>query len=179
MKIFGTRDTFTFNSKETKLKNSFAKIREELEEHLQSINENTAEIAQNHQYSCEIEVKLDRLSERLDHMELFLKQLGYGSAQASFHVQPLTTDEKRVFVALYAIEDDKGHVTYADVSSALLMDLQLVAGYVASLIEKGVPLVKRYVNNIAYLKLDVDFRQLQAKENILGIDKAQKQLIQF
>ena len=177
MKIFGTSKSTS--EIEAKLKNSFAKIREELEEHLQSINENTAEIGQNHQYSCELETKMDLLSERLDHMELFLKQMGYGSAQASFHVQPLTNDEKRVFVALYAIEEDKGHATYADISSALLMDLQLVAGYATALMEKGVPLVKRYVNNVAYLKLDSDFKQLQTKENILGIDKAQKQLIQF
>ena len=176
MKLFSVRNN---SIDELKLKNSFAKIREELEEHLQSINESTAEIGQNHQYSCELESKMDKLAERLDHMELFLKQMGYGAGQATFHVQPLSNDEKRVFVAVYAIEEEKGHVTYADVSSALLMDLQLVAGYVAGLMEKGVPLVKRYVNNVAYLKLDSDFKQLQAKENILGIDKAQKQLIQF
>jgi hypothetical protein len=176
MSIFGGRQS---SVDETKLRHSFAKIREELEEHLQAINESTAEIAQNHQYAVEMEAKLDTLAERVERMELFLKQTGYGSSNATFHVQPLTTDEKRVFVALYTIEEEKGHVTYADVSSALLMDMQLVAGYVASLMEKGVPLVKRYVNNVAYLKLDQDFKQLQAKENILGIDKAQKQLVQF
>lgn len=178
MKIFSTSES-SISDVETKLKNSFEKIREELEEHLQAINENTAEIGQNHQYGCEIESKMDQLSERLDHMELFLKQMGYGSAKATFNVQPLSSDEKRAFVALYAIEEDKGHVTYADISSALLLDVQLVAGYVAALMEKGVPLVKRYVNNVAYLKIDNDFKQLQAKENILSIDKAQKQLIQF
>ncbi len=177
MKIFGTSKNSI--SVETKLKNSFEKIREELEEHLQAINENTSEIGQNHQYNCELESKMDQLSERLDHMELFLKQMGYGSAMATFHVQPLSSDEKRAFVALYAIEEDKGHVTYADISNVLLMDVQLVAGYVAALMEKGVPLVKRYVNNVAYLKIDADFKQLQAKENILSIDKAQKQLIQL
>ncbi len=178
MKVFRAIST-SFSRNKDMLRDSFAKIREELEEHLQSINENTNEIGQNHEYLCGIEQKLDMLAERLDHMQLFLSQFGYGTASRHFHLRPLTTDEKRVFIALYAIEDEKGHVTYADIAKVLLMDLQLVSGYTASLIEKGVPIVKRYVNDIAYLRLDQNFKQLQAKENILAIDRAQRQLVQF
>ncbi len=185
MKVFRAISTAigTYLSRESNKPNIGSNdiIKDELEEHLQAINENTNEIAQNHEYLCGIETKLDKLAERLDHMQLFLTQFGYGHAAPAQHftVRPLTTEEKRVFVAIYAIEDGKGHVTYADISKALLMDLQLVAGYIASLMEKGVPIVKRYVNDIAYLRLDQHFKQLQAKENILSIDKAQKQLIQF
>ena len=162
-----------------KAKGSISKIREEFDEHLQAINENTTEIAQNHEYLCELEGKMDKVAERLDHIELFLSQYGYGRATTSFTIKPLTNDEKRIFVALYATEDEKGHVTYSDIANATLTDIQLVGGYVASLMEKGVPIVKRYVNDIAYLRLDQDFKRLQAKENILSIDKAQRRLVQF
>ncbi|MBS3111554.1 hypothetical protein J4435_05670 [Candidatus Woesearchaeota archaeon] len=168
-----------FSRRDGEFRAACAGVNEELEEHLQAINENTSEIAQNHEYLCALEAKMDKLAERLDHMQLFMGQFGYGDAQRQFTVRPLSTEEKRVFVAIYASEDAKGHVTYADISKALLMDIQLVSGYVASLIEKGVPVVKRYVNDIAYLRLDQHFKQLQAKENLLCIDKAQKQLVQF
>ena len=158
---------------------TYASVREEFDEHLEAINENTTEIAQNHAYLCGMEKKMEKLAERLDHQQLFLSQLGYGNSAQQFTIQPLNAEEKKVFLAVYTIEDGKGHVTYADISKALVMDLQLVSGYVASLMEKGVPIVKRYVNNIAYLRLDQNFKQLQAKENVLGIDKSQKQLVQF
>ena len=169
----------SFSKGNDKLKSSFSKIREEFDEHLQSINENTTEIAQNHEYLCELEQKMEKVAERLDHIELFLTQYGYGRTSTAFTVRPLSNDEKHVFVALYAVEDEKGHVTYADIAKALLMDIQLVGGYIASLMEKGVPIVKRYANDIAYLKLDSNFKRLQAKENLLSIDKAQRQLVGF
>lgn len=170
----------TLSDIEGKLKKAFGKIRDEFEEHLTAINENTNELSQTHEYLCELETKMDKLSERLDTVQLFLKNYGFtGSPGQSFNVKPLTTDEQRVFLAMYTVEDEKGYVSYADIGSALSMDIQLVAGYVASLIEKGVPLVKRYVNTTAYLRIDQDFKKLQTKENILQIDKAQKQLFQF
>ncbi len=180
MRFLLQRGTYSSDESERKLNDSFAKIREEFDEHLQAINENTMEISQNHEYLCRIESRVDKVFERLDHLELFLRELGYShSTVGGYHLQPLTTEEKRVFVALYAIEESKGHVTYADIAKGIPMDLQLVAGYVASLMEKGIPIVKRYVNNIAYLRLDQDFKRLQAKENIVGIDKAQRQLAHF
>ena len=51
----------------------FTKIRHEFEEHLQAINENTNEISANYEYICEIESKMDRLSERIDNIQLFLE----------------------------------------------------------------------------------------------------------
>ena len=55
------------------LKSEFTRIRHEFEEHLQSINENTNEIAANYEYTCGLEAKLDRLSERVDQLQMFLE----------------------------------------------------------------------------------------------------------
>ena len=55
----------------------------------------------------------------------------------------------------------------------------IVSEYLTRLVEKGSPIIKKYVNNTPYIKLNPDFKRLQAKENILMIDTAQKELVNF
>ncbi|MEK6828081.1 MAG: hypothetical protein AABX78_01910, partial [Nanoarchaeota archaeon] len=54
------------------LRHEFIKIKQEFEEHLQAINENTNEISANYEYICELESKLDKLSERVDQIQMYL-----------------------------------------------------------------------------------------------------------
>lgn len=53
---------------------SFSKIKEELEDHLLAINENTNEIASNYEYICMLESKIERLTQRVDVLQLKLMQ---------------------------------------------------------------------------------------------------------
>jgi len=71
--------------------------------------------------------------------------------------------EKEVFLAMYTLEEDKGTVTYTDISRRIAVPSELVQAYVTNLIQKGVPIVKRYISNVAYLKLDDNFKVVQAK----------------
>ena len=153
------------------LKSEFTKIRHEFEEHLQSINENTNEIAANYEYTCELESKLDRLSERVDQLQMFL-EANSGIAitkRKNFDVQKLNRMEQKVFLVIYTLEEEKGGVTYADIAQKLEIPQQLAANYVTSIIGKGVPILKRYLNLRPYLRLDPEFKTLQAKENILQL----------
>ncbi|MBS3176328.1 hypothetical protein J4457_03765 [Candidatus Woesearchaeota archaeon] len=143
-------------------------LRTELDEHLEAINENTNEIQGNFEYLNELDKKVQRLSEKMDEIILLLKGT---KEKKSFDVKPLTKREKQVFQALYTIlQECPEGVTYSLLSSKLSMSAGLTTNFVTNLIEKGVPVQKCYRNGVVYLLLDKDFADLQARENILGIN---------
>lgn len=154
-----------------RLRAEFIKIKYELEEHLQSINENTNEIAANYEYICEIERKLDKLSERVDNIQMYLESNSdiVIAKQSNFEVKRLSRMEQQVFLAIYTLEEEKGGLTYADIAKSLNISEHLASNYVTSMIEKGIPILKRYINSKPYLRLDPVFKTLQAKENILQL----------
>ena len=147
------------------------RIRHEFEEHLQAINENTNEIAANYEYICEIENKLDKLSERVDQIQIYLESgLDISvTKRSNFDVKRLNRKEQEVFLVIYTLEEEKGCITYEDIANKLNISEQLAGNYVTSIIEKGVPIIKRYMNSKPYLRLDPEFKTLQAKENILQL----------
>lgn len=153
------------------LRHEFTEIKHNFEEHLQAINENTNEISANYEYICEIESKLDRLNERIDQIHMYLEsQAGVSVAKKSyFDVKRLNRREQEVFLVIYTLEEEKGSVTYEDIAKRLGISEQLAGNYVTSIIEKGVPIIKRYINSKPHLRLDPEFKTLQAKENILQL----------
>lgn len=157
------------------LRAEFARIRLEFEEHLQAINENTNEISANYEYICEIESKLERLGERVDQLQMFLES-GYnfpGPKRSHFDVKKLNRREQEVFLVIYTLEDEKGSVTYADIAERLGISEQLAGNYVTCLIEKGIPIMKRYTGSRPHLRLDPEFKTLQIKENVLQLSLAE------
>ncbi|MBI2652717.1 hypothetical protein HYX00_04595 [Candidatus Woesearchaeota archaeon] len=153
------------------LRAEFTKIKHEFEEHLQAINENSNEIAANYEYICEIESKLDKLSERVDHIQMYLESNSNIAIakRNNFDVKRLNRREQEVFLVIYTLEEEKGSITYEDIAKKLTISEQLAGNYVTSIIEKGVPILKRYINSKPYLRLDPEFKTLQAKENILQL----------
>lgn len=166
---------FDFGLK-VKLKN----IKNELNGHLDAINENTSEIQTS--YSClnEINDKLEKLAERIESIEIFLQEHGnFTAVEKSFDIKPLTTTEQHIFLVIYALEDEKGLVSCAEIRRKTNLPSYTISEYISRLSEKGIPLMKKYINNIPYIRLNPEFKRLQAKENILMIDTAQKELINF
>ena len=153
------------------LKREFTKIRHEFEEHLQAINENTNEISANYEYISEIGNKLDKLSARVDQIQIYLEsQSGiYVTRKKEFNIRRLNRREQEVFLVIYTLEEEKGSIDYRDISNKLGISEQLAGNYVTSIIEKGVPIIKRYINSKPYLMLDPEFKTLQTKENILQV----------
>lgn len=142
-------------------------VKDELDEHRNSINDNTDEIQSNFAYLCELDKKIEMLSARVE--GLFLA-VGGSSVQREFKVAPLSGRERDVFMALYALGEVFPFVSYKQIAKKLGMSESLVSGYLAGLIEKGVPVVKKYDSGIAYVKLDDLFRQLQAKKALVGVN---------
>lgn len=155
-------------------------LKTELNEHLEAINGNTGEITASYVCMNEVNDKLEKLTERLERIEIFLQMEGnFLIEEKSFDVKPLTNAEQQVFLVIYALEDEKGLVSYPEISRKTGMPSYMISEYISRLVEKGLPIMKKYVNNIPYIKLNPDFKRLQAKENILMIDTAQKELLNF
>jgi len=141
-------------------------VREELDDHRVSINENTNELQSNHSYLALIERKMDKLAERLDEITLLVK----GKHQTSnFTITPLNQKEKDVFFGLYSLTEGR-ETTYKEIARKLCQTDTLVGSYITNMIEKGIPVLKTYRKGIIYLQLDDEFRKIQAKQNIVGLN---------
>jgi hypothetical protein len=163
-----------------KLKEALESIKSELDGHLEAINENTGEIQTSYECLNEVNDKLEKLTERIESIEIFLQQYSnFNVVEKSFDTKPLTKKEQYVFLIIYALEDEKGLVSYADIIKKTGLPGYVVSEYIARLMEKGIPLMKKYINNIQYIKLNPEFKRIQAKENILCIDTSQKELVNF
>ena len=163
-----------------KFKEALNSIKNELDGHLEALNENTSEIQASYGCMNEINDKLEKLAERVESIEIFLQQhSNFKATQKTFDIRPLTKTEQHVFLVIYALEDEKGLVGHADICKKTGLPSYVVSEYIARLVEKGIPLMKKYVNNIPYIRLNPEFKRIQAKENILCIDTAQKELVNF
>ena len=149
-------------------------------EHLDAINENTNEIQATNEYLSEIDAKIEKLKERIEEISIFIG-MNKNYDELTNPIRSLTINEKEVFMILYTLGEEKEYISYEDIARNLGLTEQLAMSYVTNIIEKGVPIMKRYIANKVHLKLNPDFKRLQAKENLLNIDKAvtQKLLINF
>ena len=161
--------------KEGRLKATFNKIKGEFEDHLDSINENTNEIHSNYEYLCELDSKIDKLNEKLDEVMMFMQHLskkGPKLKKQKFIIKSLTRKEQEIFFALYTLEQNKEPVTYIGIARFLCITPYLTQNYITNLIEKGVPIQKRYIDNEVSLTLNPQFRELQTKNNIAEINES-------
>lgn len=126
-----------------------------------SVNQNTAEIQANAGLLTELEAKVNKLSERLDELELVLNP---GKAK-KLDVR-LTPREQEVFMTLYL-----GKVLPVEhIAKRLGFTVDMVNLYLFNLLSKGVPVQKELVNNVVVFSLDSEFKDLQARRNVLEID---------
>jgi len=139
-------------------------IRDEFDEHLASINDNTNEIQANYEYLLKLEAKLDKVNEKLERLHLLLGGFNEGNSQKI----ELCDEEKKIFLVLYTTNKP---LAYAELASAVRLNEFLVSGYVTNMIEKGVLIVKQYVNKKVFLQLKEDFRALQARENVVNLSQ--------
>ena len=154
------------------LKSAFKKIKGEFSDHLDAINQNTNEIQSNYEFLCELSNKMDKLGERIDEISMVLRQSNIIiDEKPSFAPQKLTQNEQEFFLAIYTIQDEKGRTSYEELAQKLTIPVTLVQAYLTTLISKGIPISKRYINNQVFVYIDPDFKSLQAKENILSISE--------
>ena len=147
------------------LKKDFNLVRQELEEHLTAINENTLEIQAMLDYIQEVESKIDKLSQRIDEIQLCGDKCNDKKIENNF-VIPLTQIEKKIFLVLYT---EHSALTFKEISIKTELPEALIPDCVSSLVHKGIPLQRSYFNNSLFFKLDPSFKELQAKENVINL----------
>lgn len=143
------------------MKVDFTALRQALEEHLSAINENTAEIQALFDYVHELEVKMDKLSQRLDQV-----QLQQDTPLEKTTTLSLNQTEKKIFLVLYTAE---GGLSYQEIASRSGLPFSLIPECISSLVHKGIPLQRFYCHNQLFFKLNPEFKELQAKENIVNL----------
>lgn len=159
-----------------RLKSSFLKIKGELKDHLEAINDNSREIQDNYEQICEIENKIEKLNEKVDEMCLFLnRSFNYGgSSPRNLDNRcdiELCQKEKEIFLVLYTTEEGKP-VYYSDIAEKIGISENLAREYVLSMVTKGIPINKIVRNSKVILYLDSNFRQEQAKHNLLKLNES-------
>ena len=146
-------------------------IREEFDDHRESINDNTSEIEANYELLGRLDAKVERLEQQIEQLQLaFANFSGSPFMFSAPSAIELEEREKQVFLILYTAADDKP-LSYRDIAAALKESEFLVRGYITNMIEKGVPITKRYINEVAYISLDSSFKDRQARENIVKLSQ--------
>ncbi len=136
-------------------------IKKILEDHLCSINENTTEIQALFDYLQELEIKWDKISQRLDNL-----QLNQGQLIPKPIISPLNQMERKVFLTLYTEEIP---LSYKEIALKADLSLALIPECISALISKGIPFHRSLFNNQLFLKLEPAFKELQAKENLVNL----------
>jgi len=150
------------------IKKSLEDVKEQVDDHLNAINENTNELQSNYEYAREIDLKINKLTERIDEISMIT---GLNQKQKKLEMPKLTTVEKEIFLALYKLCEEKESATYKEISETVHLSETLVMNYITILIEKGVPIIKSYADDKTKIKLSSYFKNIQTKKNILKINE--------
>lgn len=148
-----------------KVKEDLDKIQKEMEEHLSGINDNTSEIQSLFDYLHQIEIKLDKLSQRLDQT-----QLSQGNNQPVINqkpaVIPLNQNEKKIFLVLYT---EEMALSYPEIANKSQISISVVPECVSCLSSKGIPIIRTFCNDQVFIKIEPHFKEMQAKENLINL----------
>jgi hypothetical protein len=137
---------------------AFCKVRDELDDHLDTINRTSGEVQSLYEFLVSLERKVDKLAERLD------------DAQADATMgrpSSLSLREQEVFLLLYASD---GPLAASSLADRLGLTAAVVGRVVTGLVEKGVPVLQQGVVDCSY-SLELRFKELQAREGIVVVDE--------
>lgn len=137
-------------------------IKKVLDEHLSAINGNTTEIQALFDYLQELETKNENLTKRLEEL-----QLSQGQIIEKPIISPLNKVERKIFLILYTEEIP---LSYKEIAIKAELPLALVPECISTLINKGIPFKRSLYNDKLFLKLDPEFKELQAKENLVNLN---------
>ena len=149
------------------IKSSFKKVKEELNEHLEAINQNTNEVQANYEYMQKMNMKIDKLNEKLEEIRMHLDMIEAPKNYEMYTDIKLTIREQEVFLVLYT---NPNFLSYNQIAKRLGLTETLVGNYLTNLVEKGIPVLKRYEDGLAFVKLEPIFKDLQTRENVLKIN---------
>ncbi len=139
----------------------FEKIKKILNEHLSAINDNTGEIQVLFDYLQEVEKKMEHISQRLDKF-----QLSQNIPLEKPLISPLNQAEKQIFLLLYT---EAMPLTIREMSQRSGFSSAVISECLTSLGSKCIPLSRNYINNQFFFSLSPEFKEAQAKENLINL----------
>ncbi len=152
-----------FNNRDSKIKRAFERVKEELDDHLTSINQNTQEIQSLYDYIYELEEKIEKLKEKIEQVQLSLS-----TNRAVSEISDLSIREQEVFLLLYTTND---FLSLEEISQKTGLRDETILECVDSLIRRGVAIVKKQIKDKQLFMLDEAFRELQAKSSVVKVNE--------
>ena len=134
--------------------------------HLDSINQNTNEIQSNYEYMADMEAKVNKLSEKVDEIQIQLNPHFYSNALDEVR---LSRREQEVFLGIYTEED---RVSMPELARKLGIAPEMCDSVVTNIRAKGIPVVRQLVEEEIHVSLDYTFKDLQARKNVLKLELA-------
>jgi hypothetical protein len=128
-------------------------IRDELDEHLDALNQNTAEIGAVQEYVGEVDARLEKLAERIDALQALLL------AQTSIPKAVRLTPKEEEF--LRALLDTKEPVTSISLGRTTGLTADLAAQTLYCLKQKGIPVLAQVVEEQTFYALEARFCEEQ------------------
>jgi len=136
--IFGAFKQNSLAEIEEKIKKSFSAVKEEMEDHLIAINENTDELKAHSSFMNELDSKIEALNEKIESLHLMLMQL-MGKA--------LNENEKKV---LDVLSKSTSFLSCREIAFSAGVSELFVKAHLFSMICKGVPLKEKVIDNQSY-----------------------------
>lgn len=150
------------------IKNAFGTLKIELNDHLDGINANTDEISKQMTFLYELEQKIEKLDEKIENISIDLGNMKKRLPEKEGFFPMLSKNEQKVFVVLYTSSETP--LSCFDIASKVNMPELSVKKLIENLISKGIPLLQKKFEGRIFFSLDPNFRELQAKKNVLSID---------
>ena len=155
---------------EKKLREAFRKIREERDEHRESINELTIELQSAFDYISDLEQKYEKLKEITDDLQMFKNSMLLND-KSHFSNIVLSLDEQKLFLILY-IFGEKEPLPYKYITKKLSFEEGMIKVLLSSLLDKKIPITREKIGSEWYFNIDSRFRELQTKENLIKIHES-------
>jgi hypothetical protein len=152
---------------EKKIRDAFKKLKEERDEHLESINQLTSELQTSFEYISELENKYEKLKEITDELQIFMNSMLLND-KSHFSNISLTLEEQKLFLSLYLF-GEKEPLSWTSLTKKLDLNDNGLRLLLSSLLDKKIPITKEKISSEWYFNIDPRFRELQTREKIIHI----------
>ncbi|MBU1201108.1 MAG: hypothetical protein KJ583_02915 [Nanoarchaeota archaeon] len=153
------------------LKSAFSSVKDELDMHLDSINQSTNEIQSNYEYLMALDAKIEKLTDKVDELQM---QINPDFCQPDFSDILLSKREQELFLNIYTVED---RISMSGLARKCGLTLEMCDSLLRALSSKKIPIIKQLVDGVIFVSLEYNFKDMQARKNILKIDTTISQMI--
>ena len=155
---------------DNKLREAFRKIKEERDEHLESINQLTSELQTAFEYISELDSKHEKLKENIDELMIFKNSILLND-KSHFSNIVLSLDEQKMFLTLYVF-GEKEPLSWSFILKKLDLNDNSFRLLLSSLLDKKIPITRERIGAEWYFNIDSRFREMQMKEQLIKIHES-------